>query len=107
MQRVAPYVDALALTPCFDVWEENGSARHGSTLACVYGGLVAAANLLEQPALLERAETVRRSVNDGVSKLGRFVKSSESDAVDSSLLCLRRRSESSIPTTRASRRRFA
>ena len=33
-QRVTRYVDALAFAPCFDVWEEHGTARHVSTLAC-------------------------------------------------------------------------
>ena len=44
--RVARYVSALALTNCFDVWEEHGSSRHVSTLACVFGGLHAAARML-------------------------------------------------------------
>jgi GH15 family glucan-1,4-alpha-glucosidase len=86
--RTARYVDALALTPCFDVWEEHGSARHGSTLACIYGGLHAAARMLEMPALLDRAEQVRVAAGEGSDKSGRFAKSTESDAVDSSLLWL-------------------
>ena len=43
VERVGRYLDAFALSPCYDVWEENGSALHTSTLACVYGGLAAAA----------------------------------------------------------------
>lgn len=88
VQRVARYVDALALTSCFDVWEESGNARHGSTLACVYGGLVAAARLLDRPDLRERAEAVRQAAVESTRRLGRFVKSTESDAVDASLLWL-------------------
>lgn len=87
-QRVARYVAALALTNCFDVWEEHGSARHVSTLACVYGGLMAASRMLDVDALQERADVVRLAAREGTARLGRFVKSNESDAVDASLLWL-------------------
>jgi GH15 family glucan-1,4-alpha-glucosidase len=86
--RVAHYVNALALTHCFDVWEEHGSARHGSTLACIYGGLHAAARLLGMDELAGRAEAVQLAARQGLTRVGRFVKSTESDAVDSSLLWL-------------------
>lgn len=86
--RCARYIDALALAQCFDVWEEHGTARHGSTLACVYGGLLAAVRMLGMPELLDRAEQVRGAAADGVPLLGRFVKSTDSDAVDASLLWL-------------------
>ncbi len=42
VERVGDYVATFALSPCFDVWEENGGAVHTSTLGCVYGGLTAA-----------------------------------------------------------------
>lgn len=86
--RVARYVGALALTDCFDVWEEHGDARHVSTLACVYGGLMAAGRMLEMDELLARADAVRLAAREGSTRLGRFVKSSSSDAVDASLLWL-------------------
>lgn len=86
--RVARYVSALALTPCFDVWEEHGGDRHVSTLACVHAGLISAARMFGTDALLERADTVRLAAREGTARLGRFVKSTESDAVDSSLLWL-------------------
>ncbi len=84
----ARYVDALALTNCFDVWEEHGTARHVSTLACVHGGLMAASRMLELGALQVRADQVRLAAREGTVRLGRFVKSNESDAVDASLLWL-------------------
>lgn len=87
-ERAARYIDALALTPCFDVWEEHGSGRHVSTLACVYAGLLSAARMFRADALLERADHVRLAAREGTASLGRFVKSNESDAVDSSLLWL-------------------
>lgn len=86
--RVARYVSALALTNCFDVWEEHGSSRHVSTLACVFGGLHAAARMLGMEDLAARADTVRLAAREGTTRLGRFVKSTDSDAVDSSLLWL-------------------
>ncbi len=87
-RRVTRYVDALALTNCFDVWEEHGTARHVSTLACVHGGLMAASRMLELGALQVRADQVRLAAREGTVRLGRFVKSNESDAVDASLLWL-------------------
>jgi GH15 family glucan-1,4-alpha-glucosidase len=86
--RVARYVDALALTHCFDVWEEHGDARHVSTLACVYGGLRAAARMLGMDELIGRADGVQLAAREGTARLGRFVKSTASDAVDASLLWL-------------------
>ncbi len=87
VDRVGRYLSALALTNCFDVWEENGDAQHVSTLACVFGGLVSAARLLGRPELLARAEAVRVAVEES-SRIGRYVKSSDSDDVDASLLWL-------------------
>jgi GH15 family glucan-1,4-alpha-glucosidase len=88
VERVGRYLDAFALTPCFDVWEESGSALHTSTLACVYGGLVVAGRLLDDKDLLERAESVQSRIRDSAIRLGRYVKSNESDDVDASILWL-------------------
>ncbi|MGA2531046.1 MAG: glycoside hydrolase family 15 protein [Acidimicrobiales bacterium] len=88
VERVGRYLDAFALTPCFDVWEENGTALHTSTLACVYGGLTAAARLLKDKDLYERADSVQSQVRDSAVALGRYVKSTESDDVDASILWL-------------------
>ncbi|MGC9221532.1 MAG: glycoside hydrolase family 15 protein [Solirubrobacteraceae bacterium] len=88
VRRVAGYVNAYALSNCFDVWEEHASARHGSTLACVYGGLMSASRTLAMEELAATAEAVRAVVTDSAARLGHFVKSSRSDAVDSSLLWL-------------------
>jgi len=88
VERVGRYLDAFALTPCFDVWEESGSALHTSTLACVYGGLTAAAQLLDDKDLLERARSVQLRARESAVRLGRYVKSTESDDVDASVLWL-------------------
>ena len=57
--RAARYLATFATSPCYDVWEENGSAVHTSTLACVYGGLTTAARLLDDADLLDSAHAVQ------------------------------------------------
>jgi len=86
--RAARYLATFAFSPCYDVWEESGSAVHSSTLACVYGGLRTAARLLEDSELLESAEAVRTQLLDGAMRNGVYVKSSENDDVDASQLWL-------------------
>lgn len=86
----ARFVSALALTPCFDVWEEDGESVHTSTLACVYGGLAAAADLLDDAQLRARSDEVRTHVLERARHDGRFRKSSRSSSVDASLLWLAR-----------------
>jgi len=97
VERLAPVVDltarfvsALALTACFDVWEEDGGSVHTSTLACVYGGLVAAADLLGDDSLSVRADDVKAHVLEHTLHEGRFRKSSATPSVDASLLWLAR-----------------
>lgn len=88
VNRVARYLAALALSPCYDVWEENGDAQHTSTLACVYGGLMTAGRLLGDSHYLAVAETVQRQVTESASRVGYYVKSSANDDVDASSLWL-------------------
>lgn len=86
--RVGRYLATFALSPCYDVWEERGTSVHSSTLACVYGGLATAGRLLNDGDLLASAETVREWLLNDAERNGFFVKSSESAAVDASLLWL-------------------
>jgi GH15 family glucan-1,4-alpha-glucosidase len=86
--RVADYVAAFALSPCFDVWEEHGTAVHTSTLGCVYGGLTAAAALLGRDDLTRRAAEVQAIVRERAESAGYHAKSTESTEVDSSTLWL-------------------
>ncbi|MGO8723198.1 MAG: glycoside hydrolase family 15 protein [Acidimicrobiales bacterium] len=88
VEHTARYLAALALTPCFDVWEEDGASIHTSTLACVYGGLLAAAKMLGDSDLVARAEEVQAVALTRVLREGRFEKSSASREVDASLLWL-------------------
>jgi GH15 family glucan-1,4-alpha-glucosidase len=88
VRRVARYLAAFAFRPCYDVWEENGDARHTSTLASVYGGLMAAGRMLGDESYVDRAQGVKASLKEGAERKGYFVKSSASDDVDASCLWL-------------------
>jgi GH15 family glucan-1,4-alpha-glucosidase len=85
--RAARYLATFARTPCYDVWEENGTAVHTSTLACVYGGLTTAARLLDDPDLRESAHAVQDRLREAIMH-GVYVKSSENSDVDASELWL-------------------
>ena len=82
------YLDAVALDPCFDVWEEHGDQVHTSTLACVHAGLTAAADLLGERRPAERAEEVRSFLFGMASARGLFPKSHSTGEVDASALWL-------------------
>jgi GH15 family glucan-1,4-alpha-glucosidase len=86
--RVGRYLSTFALSPCYDVWEESGTALHTSTLACVYGGLTTAARLLNDSDLFDCAQAVKIRALDSASARGMFVKSSENNDVDASTLWL-------------------
>lgn len=88
VNRVARYLSTFALSPCYDVWEENGDDVHTSTLACVYGGLVAARWMLDDVDYARSADSLRARVFDDAARAGYFVKSSSNDEVDGSLLWL-------------------
>jgi GH15 family glucan-1,4-alpha-glucosidase len=88
VRRVARYLATFCFSPCWDVWEENGDAVHTSTLACVYGGLMAAGRLLGESSYLESAATVKTRLMDDAQRHGYFVKSSLNDDVDASCLWL-------------------
>lgn len=88
IDRVARYLETFAVSPCFDVWEESGTAVHTSTLASVYAGLVSAAALLDDMRFLETAASVKVTLEGSARRLGYFNKSSESDDVDASVLWL-------------------
>ena len=61
---------------------------HTTTLGCVYGGLRAAAAMLNDSALAERADSLAFSLVDDARRYGRFRKSDHSADVDASLLWL-------------------
>lgn len=86
--RVGRYLATFALSPCYDVWEESGTALHTSTLACAYGGLTTAARLLNDSELFECAQRVKARALESGTGLGIYVKSSENDDVDASTLWL-------------------
>lgn len=87
-EQAAAYLNGFGTSACFDVWEENGGSVHTSTLACVYGGLSAGAEVLADPALAARAEQVRAMVLDQGHRDGVFSKSDHDRGVDAALLWL-------------------
>ncbi|HXY44848.1 MAG TPA: glycoside hydrolase family 15 protein [Acidimicrobiales bacterium] len=88
VERTARYLATFALSPCFDVWEEDGQSVHTSTLACAYGGLMAAASLLDRADMADRAEEVQAVVLERGRRAGRFEKSSANREVDASSIWL-------------------
>ena len=86
--RAARYLATFSMSPCYDVWEESGSAVHSSTLASVYGGLATAARLLDDADLQSSADVVRERLSRDAQQHGLYVKSSENDGVDGSELWL-------------------
>ena len=88
LELACSYLEAVALDPCYDCWEENGQAVHTSTLACVYGGLSAAGELLGRPAAARKAEEVAEHILARMRSGAGFAKSSVDRGVDASLLWL-------------------
>lgn len=88
VRRVARYLATFSFSPCWDVWEENGDAVHTSTLACVYGGLMAAGRMLGDRLFLESAAAVKARLMDDAARHEYFVKSTLNDDVDASCLWL-------------------
>jgi GH15 family glucan-1,4-alpha-glucosidase len=82
------YLEAVGQDPCFDCWEESGTDVHTSTLACVYGGLAAAAVLTGSTQARRKAEEVADNIASRASNAGTFAKSSAHAGVDASLLWL-------------------
>jgi GH15 family glucan-1,4-alpha-glucosidase len=88
LELVTNYLEAVALDPCYDCWEENGQAVHTSTLACVYGGLSAADELLGSRGAERRAGEVAEHIYSRMRSGPRFAKSNADGGVDASLLWL-------------------
>lgn len=84
---VADYLSELWSLPCYDCWEEFPDHMHPHTLAAIYGGLEAHAELTGQS---HRAVTdlIRKQLLIGAEEFGHFVKFPDSPAVDASLLGL-------------------
>ncbi|SRR5579875_1881 len=88
VKATASYLAAFGMSPCFDVWEEDGRSVHTATLGCVYAGLRSAAVMLGDDALAGQAEVVRASVLGQGRRDGYFRKSDHNEDVDGALLWL-------------------
>lgn len=85
VDRLVHWLRAMWQLPCYDWWEEFGDKQHTSTLAAVYGGLVAAAQL--NPALADDTPAVMRAFARNYCVVeGRLVKFVGSPLVDASLI---------------------
>lgn len=85
---VIEYLAVLWPFPCFDCWEENGDRIHTYTLAAIYGGLRAAADLLGDHRAGETAEDIRSFVLENAVQEGHLVKSVGSSEIDANLLAV-------------------
>jgi len=85
---VADYLTVFWPSPCHDLWEESGDRVHTYTLAAIYGGLQAAADLLKRPELCTTAEAIKAYALKNMVSNGRFIKSIGNPIVDASLLGL-------------------
>jgi GH15 family glucan-1,4-alpha-glucosidase len=86
-ELVADYLSELWRYPCYDCWEEFPDHVHPHTLAAIYAGLKAHADLTgkgHQPA----TDAIRRQLLAGAETFGHFVKFPGSPGVDASLLGL-------------------
>jgi GH15 family glucan-1,4-alpha-glucosidase len=86
--QAARYLEVFGTAPCYDVWEEDRGSVHTATLACVHGGLCAAAEMLGDASLALRATQVREMAVGRAHRDGAFCKSDHSSQVDGALLWL-------------------
>lgn len=84
---VADYLSALWRLPCFDCWEEFPELVHTHTLAAIYGGVQAQAELSGRDHLAVLGE-IKALVQTKAVLEERFVKSVGRSDVDASLLGL-------------------
>jgi GH15 family glucan-1,4-alpha-glucosidase len=80
------YLSALWRFPCTDCWEEFPDKTHVATLSAIYGGLHAAARLLEAGDFAREAERVRDFVLEQGVVDGHLAKFIGSPWVDASLI---------------------
>jgi len=96
LELVASYLTAFWDARCLDCWEENDSHLHPSTLACIYGGLVAYLEGYRQQGLPCPQEAVVQGVLARLPAVverdfyqnGHFTKHPGRAAVDANLLWL-------------------
>lgn len=88
IQLVAEYLECFWQTPCFGCWEEKDDRIHTSTLACIYGGLKEANDIIPYNKYNEIAEEIKTYIMKNCVMNGRFSKYAFHDDIDSSLLFL-------------------
>lgn len=86
IQLIADYLSCFWTSPCFGCWEEKDDRIHTSTLACIYGGLYEAGQLIPNQGYLEAAEEIKRFILENCVVYGRLSKYAFYDDIDTSLL---------------------
>lgn len=86
VRLLGDYLSVLWRFPCADCWEEFSDKQHIATLSAIYGGLNAAARLLEAGYLANEAEKVRAFVLEQGVVDGHLAKFIGSSWVDASLI---------------------
>jgi GH15 family glucan-1,4-alpha-glucosidase len=84
---VADYLSALWNRPCFDCWEEFPDRVHTHTLAAIYGGLSAYAQLRDKAGLPELSKIQALIQEQGIRDR-HYVKFVGTEIIDASLLGL-------------------
>jgi len=88
-ELVADYLTVLWPSPCHDLWEEHGDQVHTYTLAAIYAGLMAAAELFGRPPFKQIADQVATFIQMHCLQTEHgFIKSVGVDLVDGSLPAL-------------------
>lgn len=82
------YLVSLWSMPCSDCWEEKADRIHTYTLAAIYGGLCAAAELLGDRRAAETAGQIRAFVLENMSRDSHLIKHLGTREVDSNLLAV-------------------
>lgn len=86
-ELVADYLSELWMLPCYDCWEEFPDNIHPHTLAAIYGGLQAHAELTGR-SHQSVTDTIQNQLLADTKLFGHFVKFPNSLAVDASLIGL-------------------
>src|SRR6266542_2805213 len=86
-ELVVDYLYELWSLHCYDCWEEFSDHVHPHTLAAIYGGLQAHAELTGKSHQAV-TDLIRKQLFAGAELFGHFVKFPDSSAVDASLLGL-------------------
>ena len=88
IRLIAEYLECFWQSPCFGCWEEKDDRIHTSTLACIYGGLKEASDIIESDQYRKTTNKIKKYILTNCVRDGKFSKYAFHDDIDSSLLFL-------------------